>query len=255
MNEWLGDLWHFPFRADVWGTGAAWFGAVGTVVSVGLAVYFYRNNQLQEQKAQARHIVFSEANDYADSVKLYVSNFSDESIFDITVGKTYEHTFRSVVENQCRRQAHEHFFDPDPDQVSILPEDEVERLRDNWTTHRRIGSELIVQPFTEGHLKAGKTKEFLWHEPYDFTARYWLRFRDSMARKWEYTLGDPEPTQLAWEPCKWWHIFMHPRCYLEQRKKRQSFETWLDRCAAPPTVPNKRPPAIPQRDEDDPRQS
>ena len=55
-----GDLWHFPFWADVWGTVASWFGAVGTVASVATAAFYYVKNQRREEKAQARHTAFAE---------------------------------------------------------------------------------------------------------------------------------------------------------------------------------------------------
>jgi hypothetical protein len=41
MSSSGGDLWHFPFRAEVWGTVADWFIAIGTVSAVAAAAGYY----------------------------------------------------------------------------------------------------------------------------------------------------------------------------------------------------------------------
>lgn len=49
----FGDLAHFPFLADVWGTAAAWFGAVGTTSAFLLAATAYRRDVKLRRYEQA----------------------------------------------------------------------------------------------------------------------------------------------------------------------------------------------------------
>lgn len=39
MTEWLGDLWHFPFWSEVWGTAAEWFSGIASFVAVAVALW------------------------------------------------------------------------------------------------------------------------------------------------------------------------------------------------------------------------
>lgn len=39
MDNWRGDLWHFPFWSDVWGTAAEWFSGIASFVAVAVALW------------------------------------------------------------------------------------------------------------------------------------------------------------------------------------------------------------------------
>ncbi|MDT5257917.1 MAG: hypothetical protein QOD10_2997 [Mycobacterium sp.] len=99
-----GDLWRFPFWADVWGTVASWFGAVGTVASVATAAFYYVKNQRRKEKAQARHVDFVHSHWTGYAYHAKVHNFSDESIFDVTPMKGRKFSFREVVANEYREK-------------------------------------------------------------------------------------------------------------------------------------------------------
>ncbi|WP_142301098.1 hypothetical protein [Mycobacterium lehmannii] len=59
-SDWfdLGDLAHYPFRADVWGDAAAWVGAVATGLAALIAAVAYALGRRQEKWAQASLIYF-----------------------------------------------------------------------------------------------------------------------------------------------------------------------------------------------------
>lgn len=54
----MGDLWHFPFRVEVWGTANGWVGALLTGFSFLLAANVYRKNREDKLREQASLITF-----------------------------------------------------------------------------------------------------------------------------------------------------------------------------------------------------
>lgn len=57
--DWLGDLRHYPFRVEVWGTANGWAGAFLTGFSFLLAANVYRKNRQDKLREQASLIALS----------------------------------------------------------------------------------------------------------------------------------------------------------------------------------------------------
>lgn len=212
-----GDLWHFPFWADVWGTVASWFGAVGIVASVATAAFYYVKNQRREEKAQARHVAFVHSNWTGYAYHAKVHNFSDESIFDVTPMKGRKFSFREVVANEYREKG-------------ALSKDEIEDLRERW--NNTSGGTVHVQSLESGHVKPGGAKEVVFHGPRSSTENYWIEFRDSKARKWLLELDNREPQRVRDYRDREYtrrDIFLRREAYLQYRKKQKELNLWLDK--------------------------
>lgn len=52
MSSWAGDLFHYPFLVQVWGTVADWFAAVGTVAAVATAAGYYINDKRADRREE-----------------------------------------------------------------------------------------------------------------------------------------------------------------------------------------------------------
>ena len=56
VNALLGDLWQYPFRADVWGTAGQWFSGIVSGGALGLGFYLMLRDRRKEERAQAQLI-------------------------------------------------------------------------------------------------------------------------------------------------------------------------------------------------------
>ncbi|MCA2256013.1 hypothetical protein JF710_22795 [Mycobacterium intracellulare] len=91
MDAWLGDLWNFPFPADVYGTANGWAGALLTGFSFLLAANVYRKNRQDKRIEQASKVLFTWTasldpdTDGVVRLKGDVYNHSDTIITDVAV--------------------------------------------------------------------------------------------------------------------------------------------------------------------------
>lgn len=91
MKAYLGDLWHFPFLVEIWGTASSWAGATITGFSFLLAANVYRRNSRDQRISQASKVVFTAnfAEDFDEDritrVKGTVFNHSDAMIMHVAV--------------------------------------------------------------------------------------------------------------------------------------------------------------------------
>lgn len=91
VDEWLGDLWSFPFPVDVYGTASGWAGALLTGISFLLAATVYRKNRQDKRIEQASKVLFTWAasldfeTDGVVRLKGDVYNHSDTLITDVAV--------------------------------------------------------------------------------------------------------------------------------------------------------------------------
>ncbi|MGB3482461.1 MAG: hypothetical protein WBB07_09645 [Mycobacterium sp.] len=91
MDEWLGDLWQFPFPVEVYGTANGWAGALLTGVSFLLAANVYRKNRQDNRIEQASKVLFTWAasldfeTDGVVRLKGDIYNHSDTLITDVAV--------------------------------------------------------------------------------------------------------------------------------------------------------------------------
>ncbi|MHA7662386.1 hypothetical protein [Mycolicibacterium sp. HS_4_1] len=215
------ELWQVPFHVEVWGTVANWFGAFGTVISVGTAAYFYVANLRREEKAQALHISFDTEHRTADKIVARVHNFSDESIFDVTPVQARRHSFRDVLAHERSRRRR------------ILTAAEVDELRTRWS--KVSGGILQGQSLDSGHVKAGEFKDVTFFGSRFPAEEYSIEFRDSMARTWKIELDRnvPERVEDNHENCPWWHVFVHLTCFRKNRQEHREIERWLDSASKP----------------------
>lgn len=203
------------FDVEIWGTVAAWFGALGTVASVGTAAFYYVRNQRREEHAQARHVTFVHTHWTKDSYSAQVHNFSDQSIFDVTPMQGRKFPFREVAAEEYRKKG-------------PLSKAEIEELREQW--NNTSGGTVQVQSPESGHITSGGMKEIVFKGPRSLTENYWIEFRDSMARTWALELDKREPHRIDdhGREYRWWHIFRHREEYLWYIKKKRKLNRWLD---------------------------
>ncbi|ANW65098.1 hypothetical protein BCA37_17215 [Mycobacterium sp. djl-10] len=77
-----GELWDFPFEADIWSSVWSGVGAIGTTSAVGITAYFYFRDQAEKNAAQARLVRFTmEGSGIASRYE--ITNNSDSSIYDV----------------------------------------------------------------------------------------------------------------------------------------------------------------------------
>jgi hypothetical protein len=207
----LGDLWHFPFWAEVWGTAAAWFGVLGTLASVGTAAFYYVKGQRREAKAQAHHVTFVHRHWTKDEYHAKVFNFSDESIFDVTPWQALK-LFGEVVADECRKKRR------------ALTTDEVQSLREEW--NKLHGGTTYVQSLEGGHIKPGESKDVVFKGARNAMERYWIGFQDSMARSWTLELDTNEPQRIFDREYNRWNISRHWKKYRQDRQRRRQLRQW-----------------------------
>ena len=145
------------------------------------------------------------------------TQFSDESIFDVTPMKGRKFSFREVVANEYREKG-------------ALSKDEIEDLRERW--NNTSGGTVHVQSPESGHVKPGGAKEVVFQGPRSSTEDYWIEFRDSMARKWLLELDNREPQRVRDDRDREYKrrdIFLRREAYLQYRKKQKELNLWLDK--------------------------
>lgn len=211
----MSHLWTFPFDPAIWGNVAQWFAVLGTVGSIGTAAFYYVRNLKREEHAQARHVTFVTDHWTKDMYFAKVHNFSDQSVFAVTPNQARKFSFRTVVADE--------YLEKGP-----LSGEAIESLRKQWENTR--GGTMYVQSLESGHIKPGETKEVEFKGPRSSTERYWIEFRDSMARTWALELDKREPHRIEGHDreYRWWHIFRHRRAYLRYRTRQRELDQWLD---------------------------
>lgn len=217
-----GHMWSVPFDPVIWGTVAAWFGALLTVLSAVIALWRYWINLDREEHAQARHIVFTSKHWTKYTYHALLQNFSDESIFEVEPTQQCIFEFREVLE-----RAYREFGRP-------LTTEAVEKLRAEWK--ETPGGTYFVQTPESGHVKAGESKDIKFHGPRSAAQAYSVTFRDSKARKWELQLDCPEPCRVSDDFERGYRlhdIFCRPREYLKFRTAERKLNKWLDQNVTP----------------------
>ncbi|WP_143051283.1 hypothetical protein [Rhodococcus koreensis] len=178
----LGDLPHWPMRAEVWGTFAAWAGALLTGLSFAAAATYYFYDKWREDRAQAQHvrIVITDR----ERLKVTVFNYSDKTIYNI---KTIAD--RIKLEDAIPR-------------VPMIREDGVFRsvemkdfpvLAEKWDNASTWMKD--VPGLETGQVKPNDSLMIDYERPPLFVYRYRIVFRDAMARAWEIEFdpfADPE---------------------------------------------------------------
>jgi hypothetical protein len=88
--DWLGELWHYPMYASVWGTAGQWVSSVLTGGSLFLAFKIMRTNQKDKRREQASLVVFT---------NYYTSTFGEEDMTLIMIRGTIHNHSSSLVTN------------------------------------------------------------------------------------------------------------------------------------------------------------
>jgi len=83
VKGWFGDLWHFPFYADVWGDTATWVGAIATGGAAIAAARFYINDRRISQAEHANHVALLSADIYGRSY--VIRNSGEKTIYAVNV--------------------------------------------------------------------------------------------------------------------------------------------------------------------------
>lgn len=212
----LGELWRFPFEPQVWGNVAEWAGAIGTVSAAFAAVWIYKNSVRREQRAQAHHVSFigGHYDKKTDTFHAHVNNFSDQPIFEVTPIQNRK-PFREVI-------FHEYEIGRRPTTTQIT------ELRGRWEETR--GGTFQVLSVEGGKVKPGETKDVTFKGTRSVAGSYSVQFRDSLGQTWNLELDEGKPTFVEYDepPCPWWHIILHPRCMIAQRKKQNELNYLVD---------------------------
>ena len=103
----LGDLSTFPFLAEVWGTAAAWFGAIGTTSAFLLAAFAYRRDVKLRRYEQAVMVRIHEKSNpiyglgaaNSENLVLEVHNTSDKYIYSISGSLIRTSLFKIVADS------------------------------------------------------------------------------------------------------------------------------------------------------------
>lgn len=77
-----GDLTHFPFVAEVWGTVAAWIGALLTGLSVLAAAIYYMFDRQRDRRTQASSVLVWLHPYEHGPPDIKIQNLSGKPIFD-----------------------------------------------------------------------------------------------------------------------------------------------------------------------------
>ena len=173
------------------------------------------NDKRLAAKAQARHVTFVHKHWTKDSYFAEVHNFSDESIFGVTPHQGLK-PFRQVVADEYRRN-------------SQLTQEDIDNLREQWDY--TSGGTVQVQSTESGHIKPGEMKPVTFHGPRSPTEKYWILFRDSMARTWQFALDSDTPKMMkdSHRTYSWLTALRHPKGYIRHRKKQRHINRWLDK--------------------------
>lgn len=183
------------FPVEIWGTVAAWFGAIVTSFSFAGAVIFFIANKVREDHAQARHIRLDRNTSDKDKCWLVVYNDSDESIFDVSF-------------HLKRKKFKDWVLGPG---VGPVSKEKVNKAYNVWLDLSMSGRSQ--DDFENGRVRAGEYKDLNFNRPYSGANEYSVTFRDALAVKWELTLGSDRPVRVReWPRSKWlWSKIRYPK--------------------------------------------
>lgn len=93
LTEWFGELWHFPFLAEVWGTGAEWFSGIASLTAVAVALW---------QSLVIRKQAAADAKNAADQFQREIDAANQRTIDEVQAAEQ-----RSQLELSAANKRHE----------------------------------------------------------------------------------------------------------------------------------------------------
>jgi hypothetical protein len=94
LREWLGDLWHYPFLADAWGTAAEWFSGAASLAAVVVALW---------QSVVIRNQAIKDAEDAAEQFQAEIDAANQRTIKEVQAAELRSRTELAAAD--ARHQA------------------------------------------------------------------------------------------------------------------------------------------------------
>jgi len=215
MAMW-GELWEYPFQAEVWGTVAAWAGSLVSSIAIGAAALYYIMDRKRENKAQASRVRFiyddTSMTEDQPALRVVVHNYSGDDIYDISChwGRL---PFRDVA----------------LDWHNIMStQEEKEELYKYWIDLPR--HKYISNILKQRRLSAGGNKRFAIDEgPQEYVA-YWVEYYDAVGRRWKLDLNASTPIPIKDKVSRtltFYDIIRHTQGTKLLRNRRRKTKEWL----------------------------
>lgn len=174
------------FNANIWGTVADWFAAVGTVAAFGFATFIYARDSRLKRYTQAQLIMFriynrhTEADDPTDgsAYEVIVENQSDKSIFDL---------YGVIVKRSLAEIRIQDRLDHWTGRAFRVPEYDLAAIKRDLD-----GAEgtLPFNPVSLPKLDAHSTSTLEFPVPITEVVRCRVFFGDAMGQSWVYEVSD-----------------------------------------------------------------
>jgi hypothetical protein len=175
--NWLGDLWHVPFRVEVWGTAAEWGSAIATGAAFLIAALVYAHDANLSRSSQAELVhtrILGEP--IGDKVRVLVENYSPNSVFFLRIELRRIGLWKAV-----KLDSSEDFLTgPDPSKHAVR--EMVKKTSDLFSTIPVIHK---FDPRDAERLEAGGSYEFSVSRISAYQDVY-LTFTDAKGRPWEF---------------------------------------------------------------------
>lgn len=198
-NAKMGQLLDFPFTAAVWGTAAAWVGAIGTTAAFLLGSNVYRRDAKLRRYEQAVMVRVSETS----VAPLRIMALNPESL-TIEVHNTSAKYIYSVTGSLDRRSLLEitrglDIFGPTRERQRPTEESRAAMLHDFRFTEEDWGFDRSID-----RIGPNEVAKFTFSTPYTFQHRLSVTFTDAQNQRWEIAetrdgdlTGDPPSLTLT----------------------------------------------------------
>lgn len=191
----FGDLLQYPLNPAVWGTVAAWVGAVGSSAAFLLAAQVYRRDSKLHRYEQAIMVRFEETSAPAvaiaamnpENLVLEVHNTSDRAIYSVS-GHLYSRSLYEIASDGMS-------FGPAADPQRV----DEESLRSSLFYYRQASGHIWPSPRTD-RIAPGESAEFKFVVPYTFHHRLSIHSTDARNQNWQ--LSTSRQTTITGEPPK-----------------------------------------------------
>jgi hypothetical protein len=172
-----GDLWHYPFWADVWGTAAEWAGAIATggAFAIAAAVYIHDANLTRSAQAKLIHArILGEP--IGEAVRVYVENYSSNSVFFLQIELRRIHLWKAVKLDSSE----EFITSPDPNKAAVS-----ELVKKTSTVFSTIPEVDKFSPREAEKLEASDQFEFSVKRVSVYQEIF-LTFTDAKGKPWQF---------------------------------------------------------------------
>ena len=176
-----GELWHYPFWVEVWGTAGQWVGVIGTSSAAIAAAYYYANDKRIDAKTQAGLVRVEFKALESDKAVVLINNYSEGPILHVA--------FAARDMTQREYFSKHRFFKPLDGSRTIPAKDLFEREPLDF---RRSGPQVPLYPPEERAeiLAAGQSTELSHSVGIRNDVHYVVLFNDQRGRTWSIDVSE-----------------------------------------------------------------